>query len=166
VKKNLLNALVFQVGWFVCVLGGNFAALIYTAIALLFHHQFILIRPRQWYVLLAIAAGGCLLDILLVQTSIIHFENADVIGIPIWLMCLWLLFATTFQYCLGWLRRYLWLAVILAAVFGPMTYWLGANLADASIAAPLLTSLSIMAAGWALLFPTGIYFANPSRAQR
>ena len=165
-KKNLLNALIFQIGWFLCVLGGNVAALIYTPLALLFHHQFILTRPQQWYALLAIASGGCLLDISLVQTGIISFENADIAGIPIWLMCLWLLFATTFQYCLGWLRRYLWLAFLLAAVFGPMTYWLGANLADAIIAAPLFTSLAIMATGWALLFPTGIYFANPSRSQR
>lgn len=162
-KKNLLNAALFQVGWFLCIIGGNLAAMVYTAIALLFHRQFIFSHRRQWYVLLSIAAIGCLLDIALVHAGIISFENADVFGIPIWLICLWLLFATTFEYCLGWLKRYLWLAVVLAAILGPSSYWFGASLSDASIATPVLTSLMVMAGLWALFFPAGIYFANRSR---
>jgi len=80
-------------------------------------------------------------------------------GIPLWLVCLWLLFSTTFMHSLFWLRRCLWLAAPLAAVLGPASYWFGANLTGAELRTPLLTSLAIMAGGWALLFPAGIYLA-------
>lgn len=159
-KKNLLNALVFQIGWFLCVLGGNLVATIYTALALVFHHYFIFSRPRQWIVLFAVATIGCLVDIALVKGGIITFADADILGIPLWLVCLWILFATTFEHCLGWLRRHPWLAMVLAAVLGPSSYWFGAGLSGATISPPLETSLAIMAMAWALLFPAGIYFAN------
>lgn len=165
-KKILINALVFQIGWFVCVLGGNSAALIYTSLALLFHHWFILDRPRQWYAIISVASGGLLLDASLVAADIIVFEDADFVGLPIWLTCLWLLFATTFQYCLSWLQRYLWLAAVIAALFGPLTYWLGSQLTDASIASPLQNSIIVMAFAWALLFPTAIYLVNTVKFYR
>lgn len=165
-KKILLNALVFQIGWFVCVLGGNGAALIYTSLALLFHHWFILARPRQWYAVVSVASVGLLLDASLVAADIMVFHDADFIGLPLWLACLWLLFATTFQYCLSWLRGYLWIAAVVAALFGPLSYWLGSQLTEASIASPLQTSIAIMAVAWALFFPAGIYLVNTVRFYR
>lgn len=165
-KKNILNILVFQIGWLLCVIGGNLVAMIYTALALLFHHRFIVTQASEWRILLLIALGGLLLDSFMVAIGVMHFNVNDFAGLPIWLMCLWLLFATTFQHGLGWLRRYLWLATLAAALFGPMSYWLGANLTEASIATPVPTSLAIMAMAWALLFPAGIYLANQSRAPK
>jgi len=159
VKKTLINLALFQLGWLVCVLGGDMYALLFTLPALLLHQWLVLENRREWLLIGAIVLCGCLWDVAMVQFGVIRFADAMIIGIPLWLVCLWVLFATTFMHSLFWLRRFLWLAVPLAAVFGPASYWFGTNLTEAELSSPVTASLAIMAAGWALLFPCGIYYA-------
>ncbi|MDH5353701.1 MAG: DUF2878 domain-containing protein [Gammaproteobacteria bacterium] len=161
--KIILNLLVFQVGWLVCVLGGNIYALIYTSLAMAFHHGFVLVRTSEWSVVALVTATGCLWDAFMAFSGVIKYTNTDLIGLPIWLICLWLLFATTFHHSLRWLANHLWLAAVLAAVFGPFSYWAGSQLSSADISLPIINSLLIIAAGWSLLFPAGIYIAGKSR---
>ena len=92
--------------------------------------------------------------------DLLRYTDAGWPGIPAWLICLWILFATTFMHALSWLTRYLWLAFVSAAVLGPASYWLGSEMSDASLGTPILTSLIVMAAGWAILFPSGIYLTR------
>jgi len=159
-KKTLINLALFQLGWLVCVLGGNAYAVAFTLIALFLHRWLLVENPREWLLIAGIVLGGCLWDAALARSGVIRYGDDLVAGIPLWLVCLWVLFATTFMHSLLWLRRYLWLAAVLAAVLGPASYWFGSNLAEAELRAPLMASLAIMAAGWALLFPVGIYFAG------
>ena len=164
-KKTLINLALFQLGWMVCVLGGNVYAAVFTLLALLLHQWLILIDWREWKLIGIVVLGGCLWDIAMAQGGVIHYPDAMSVGIPFWLVCLWALFATTFMHSLVWLRRYLWLAVPLGGVFGPLSYWFGANLSDAELRAPVIGSLAIMAGGWALLFPWGIYYASNYRQE-
>lgn len=163
VKRIILNLAIFQVGWLVCVVGGNTYALIYTPLALTFHHWFVMERTSEWRIVALVVATGCLWDALMTSSGIINYSNADFIGLPIWLICLWLLFATTFHHSLRWLANHLWLAAIFAALFGPFSYWAGSQLSTADIGLPIISSLLIIAAGWGLLFPAGIYFTGKSR---
>jgi hypothetical protein len=160
VKKTLINLALFQLGWLVCVLGGNLFAVAFTLVALLLHQWLVLDNPREWVLIGVIMLAGCLWDAAMAHSGVIRYTDGFVLGIPLWLVCLWLLFATTFMHSLLWLRRYLWLAAALAAGLGPLSYWFGCNLTEAELRAPLPGSLAIMAVGWALLFPTGIYFAG------
>ena len=159
-RKALINIALFQVGWLVCVLGGNLYAVIFTLGALLLHQWLVLDDAREWKLIGLVIVCGCLWDAALTQAGVITYADALPGGIPLWLVCLWLLFATTFMHALFWMRNFLWLAVPLAAVFGPASYWVGASLSDAALSEPVLIPLAIMAAGWALLFPLGIYFAG------
>lgn len=158
-KKTLINLALFQLGWLVCVLGGSLYAIAFTLPALLLHRWLVLDNPREWKLIGVVVLAGCLWDAAMAYGGVIRYADGLVLGIPPWLVCLWLLFATTFMHSLLWLRRYLWLAAVLAAVLGPASYWLGSSLAAAELRAPLPVSLAIMAAGWALLFPGGIYLA-------
>lgn len=144
----------------VCVLGGNIPAMIYTAVALLIHGVFVVENDSEWWLIAAIAVVGSLWDRMMAFTGYLEFATGGWLGIPIWLICLWLLFATTFLHCLKWLSGKLWIAVPAAAVFGPASYWLGARLSDASLGQPLWISLSVMAVGWAILFPIGLHQAG------
>jgi hypothetical protein len=166
VRKTLINLALFQLGWLVCVLGGNVYAVGFTLLALLLHQWLILEQASEWKLIGIVVVCGCLWDMAMVQTGVIHYTDAILAGLPLWLVCLWLLFATTFMHSLSWLRRYLWLAVPLAGVFGPASYWFGANLTDAELRAPVIVSLAIMAAGWALLFPCGICYAAKLKEPR
>jgi len=163
-KKILLNLALFQIGWVVCVVGGNIYAVAFTLLALLLHSWLVLTGPFEWKLIAAVVLVGSLWDIGMAQTGVIEYADAVLFGIPIWLLCLWFLFATTFMHALFWMHRYLWMAALMAAVLGPASYWIGTNLADASLALPLWSSLGIMAAGWALLFPCGLYYAGRLKA--
>ena len=159
-KKMLLNISLFEIGWLVCVLGGNTYAIAYTLVALVLHYRLVMNNPLEWKLLAAVVAVGCLWDWTMVMVGVIHYGEAGSFGIPIWLVCLWLLFATTFMHCLLWLRRYLRLVPVVAAVLGPATYWAGTALTDAELAAPLYQSLGVMALGWAVLFPFAVIYAG------
>ena len=159
-NKVILNLLLFQIGWLVCVLGGDVHALGFTIFALLIHNWLIVTSPAEWKLITVAASIGCLWDMLMVAGGVIHYADALVLGIPLWLVCLWILFATTFMHSLLWLQRYLWLAVMFAALLGPLSYWFGSSLTAAELRLPVMTSLLIMAAGWGLLFPCGIYYAG------
>ena len=159
-KKILLNLALFQIGWLVCVIGGDLYAVAFTLVALLIHNWLVLSSRSEWKLIGIVVLVGCLWDMAMAKTGVISYADASLLGIPVWLMCLWLLFATTFMHGLFWMQRYLWLAVIFAALLGPASYWFGSTLAEASFGLPIAASLAIMAAGWAVLFPAGIYYAG------
>ena len=155
-KKTLINLGLFQLGWMVCVLGGNLYAVVYTLLALSLHYWLVLDDQREWRLIAAVVVVGCLWDIAMAQSGVIRYGGGWLAGIPPWLVCLWVLFATTFMHSLRWLRSFPWLAAVLAATLGPASYWFGANIADAELRTPLWGSLGFMAMGWALLFPLGL----------
>ena len=159
-KKTLLNLGIFQLGWFVCVLGGNLYALAYTGLALLLHHFYLVEKRAEWQLIFIILLGGSLWDLLMVQVGVIAYVDADILGLPLWLICLWALFATTFLHGLFWISRYLWLAMLFAAVFGPASYWAGSQLEQAYFQLPLMNAMALMAIGWALLFPAALMLAR------
>ena len=152
--------LMFQLGWAACVLGGNTLAIVYTVTALLIHHRYLMEEKNEWQLILSIAIFGVSWDSLLVFFGLINYSNTGWFSLPIWMICLWLLFATTFMHSLSWMARYLWLAAIGGAVFGPMSYWAGVELSAAYFGASVLTSMLVIAAGWLVLFPIGIYMAG------
>jgi len=159
-KHKVLNLVIFQAGWVVCVVGGDIYALAFTAVALLIHHFYVLHKTAEWQLIILVATVGCLWDMLMVFAGMVYYPDSVFLGIPLWLVCLWLLFATTFLHSLRWLNRYLWLALVFAAVLGPASYWSGSELSEASLGVPVLTSLAVMAVGWAALFPAGIYLTR------
>lgn len=159
-KKILLNLAIFQIGWMVCVVGGDLYAVAYTLLAVVIHQLFLVEHRSEWQLILIVIATGCLWDSLMAMSGVMIYEDATFIGIPLWLICLWILFAMTFMHALYWMRRYLWLAAVFAGVFGPLSYWLGDELSSAELGAPIVLSLAIMALGWAILFPAGMYLTS------
>lgn len=162
--KLFLNIILFQIGWLVCVLGGNCYAMMYTAFALLLHHLFVLKSNAEWRLIIGAALLGCAWDALITYAGISTYTHSDALGLPIWLMCLWLLFASTLSHSLAWLHSRLRLASLLAAIFGPASYWAGARLDKVQLIEPTWLTLSIMALGWAILLPS--IFKYIGRANR
>jgi hypothetical protein len=159
-KTKILNLAIFQAGWIVCVVGGDLYAIVYTAIALLIHHWYVLEKNSEWQLIAIVTVVGSLWDILMALSGMLYYADSGFLGIPIWLICLWALFATTFMHSLSWFSRYLWIAAVFAAVMGPASYWFGSELSDAYFGTPILISLVVMAVGWSILFPAGIYLTR------
>lgn len=156
--SNLTNFVAFQLGWFACVLGGaNGQPWLGAGIGLLIvlmHLKWFAASSNEWILVAAAAVAGILWDSLLASLGIVDYASGQLAAwaAPVWIVVMWMVFATTLNLSLGWLQgRYL-LAAALGAIAGPLAYMAGAALGAASFPDPL-TAMSLLAVGWALFTP-------------
>jgi len=151
----LVNVAGFQLGWFACVLGAAhgmpwLGPLV--AVPILAWHVASAARPGRAALLLAAAAlAGFGLDTLLIRAERIAFAQGMLVEgfAPYWMVCLWALFASTFNVSLRWLRAKPVLAAAFGALGGPLAYGVGARLGAATLLEPV----------WAGLFLVGLVYA-------
>ena len=161
----LANFILFQIGWFACVLGGaNDRPWLGTgiAVAIVAWHVGRAARPRDEMILALIAAGiGAVADSALIATDWVRYASGTVVPgtAPVWLVAMWMLFATTLNVSLRWLRRYALAAIALGAAGGPLAYWGGARLGAMEFLAPVAATAAL-ALGWAVLTPLLIRLAR------
>lgn len=152
------NFAAFQIGWFACVLGAAHGlpwAGTGIAIAIVAWHVARSARPRAELLLVLIAAAiGALWDSALVALGWIRFPSGALIegAAPHWIVAMWMLFATTLNLSLAWLKRRTALAVLFGALGGPLAYLGGAKLGAVTLVAqgPALVALAL---GWAVITP-------------
>lgn len=162
---KLINFVLFQTGWFACVLSSAagrpwLGAL--TALAILAWHIVRAQRPSQEVFLILIAMlVGTLWDSVLVWQSWLQYPAGNLLPnmAPYWIVVMWALFASTLNLSLRWLKQHLLLAIVLGAVAGPLAYYAGARLGAVDFVHPLnaIVALSI---GWAVLTPLLILISN------
>ncbi|MDH4173851.1 MAG: DUF2878 domain-containing protein [Betaproteobacteria bacterium] len=154
----VLNFVLFQMGWFACVLGaahGLAWAGALTALAIVAWH---VVRAGDWQrelLLVACAVAlGIVFESLLVQSGWVRFGAGVVIegAATYWMVALWALFATTLNVSLRGLRAHGWLAALLGAIGGPLAYYAGARLGALELVATG-AGLAAIGAGWAVLTP-------------
>jgi hypothetical protein len=154
----ILNAMLFQVGWFACVLGAAnelpwAGALV--AMAIIAWHVVRAREPQRELTLVAAAVAiGAAFETVLVQTGWVRFDSGVLVeGVATyWMVVLWALFATTLNVSLRSLRARPWLSAPLGAVGGPAAYYAGAQLGALEFAA-LGAGLGMIGVGWALIAP-------------
>lgn len=157
-----LNAVIFQLGWFCCVLSGSALALLYVCFALLLHFAFVAQKHQRFselLVIVAVAAVGWCSDFLLIESGVVLLPDAGW-GPPLWLLALWVLFASTLRHCMLWLNKSYLLTAVLGAVCGPLNYFAGAELAGGAIAQPHLLSTVLLMLTWLAVLPLLVLLAN------
>lgn len=147
-----INIIAFQIAWATAVLLGDIYALAVTCIYLIIHQVFLLKGSREWILIVVIVLLGTLVDTLFTAMGILDFGKTLIV-IPLWLICLWVMFATTLCHSLRWFKNNLLLAAGFAAVAGPFSYFAGARLNDVELGQPLWCSLLILSLWWACVFP-------------
>ncbi len=163
--RVVINFVVFQAGWFACVLGaahGLAWAGTLAASAIVAAHVVFSVRPRAELKLVAIALLiGTVWDSALVMLGWLNYPAGFVIeGIaPHWILALWALFAITLNYSLAWLKSRLVVAALLGAVAGPMAYRGAAALGAVQFAEPLPAALAL-SLGWAVFTPLLVWLAR------
>jgi hypothetical protein len=161
----ILNVVLFQAGWFACVLGaahGQPWAGTALAAAIVAWHALRAVKPVQELKLIGIVVLlGAVWDSVLVMAGWIAYPAGTVIdgAAPHWILALWALFATTLNISMRWLRQRVLLAVILGAIGGPLSYWAAAGLGAATFAEPVPIVIAL-ALGWALIMPALVAFAQ------
>jgi Protein of unknown function (DUF2878) len=152
------NAVLFQCGWFACVLGAANGApwigLAAVGAVAAWHLARASERGPELSLLLLTLLVGMLFETLLAQTGWVRFEAGVVIAgaAPAWMAALWANFATTLNVSLRPLRDRLGLAALLGAVGAPLAYYSGSRLGALEMTAAV-PALVAVGAGWLLLSP-------------
>jgi hypothetical protein len=150
--KNLINAGLFQLGWFACVLGGNSLWLLLAGGALLAHLLWVSRSLAQVRLIAVVCVLGSTVDSLLLNAGVFAFKQPGVL-IPFWLVLLWALLAITLNHCLAWTAKPLWRAILLGAIGGPLSYYAGQRLGAVQFPLGLWPTLLGLSLLWAGLFP-------------
>jgi hypothetical protein len=155
---RLINFLMFQVGWFACVLGGAhqlpWVGTLLVGIIIVLHLTRAY-RPRSemFLILLAIVIGS-VWDSFLVWRGWLEYPSGTLVPdtAPHWILAMWGVFATTLNVSMRWLKQRWLLAILSGAIAGPLAYYAGARLGGVVFAdqAAALIALSL---GWAVLMP-------------
>ncbi len=174
----IANGILYELMWLAAVLAEQQYVVMLTLAFLLLH--FLLVFPARLRayspaltavgVTKAVFAEGLLVGLIALvgymvdsgwfATGILQSPSAYPIA-PVWLFCLWLAFATTFNSALIVLQQRWLVAALIGAVAGPLTYLSGAALnSSVHIGVSHLFFIVVMGAVWFVLFPTLLWFAN------
>ncbi len=175
--SKVANVAAFQLTWWVSVLGAadskRWIGPALAACILLLHVLMVVDRLAMMKVIGLVGGVGYLVDSVLGLAGVLEFHGGNFGGrllAPLWLLGLWLVFATTLGSSLSWLSLRPRLAAVLGAVFGPVSYYAGFKLGAFHLGAPHVRSLFIIAVVWSLLLPLAFradhYFASAGAAFR
>ncbi len=161
-----LNFLIYQLGWFACVLGAAYQwPWLGVAIAMLLvciHLMLTTDRPKQARLLFAALCVGVFVDTLLLILGVYRFPSGSIVDWlpPVWMSVLWVQFATTFRYCLSWMSGRYALCSIAALVGAPLAFVGGERLGAVILFSPRITNLLILAAVWAFAVPMLMFISD------
>jgi hypothetical protein len=145
-----INVGINQAIWFLCVLGGNGGALF--ALPLLVLNIFLSRHKRADLQLIGLLLFiGALIDGTLQAIGFFSFISAG-FPIPLWLAVIWVALAALPHHSLAWMKNRILLSALFGALGGPLAYWAGVRLGAAAFHWPLLSSLSLFAVVWAILW--------------
>ena len=168
--RKILNFVLFQAGWFACVLGGAHgmpvaAVAAAGAVIGVSLRWFSVDRMSDVRLFLAVALIGFCVD-----TMHLRFGGFALIGdprfphlCPLWLVALWAMFGTTLRGSLSWLAGRYGLAALLGAVAGPLSYLGGAKLGAVTLHPNRAFSIAALAVGWAVVMPLLVWLAHGVR---
>ncbi len=154
----LLNVLVFQIAWLMSVIGGAqqmpWLGPIAALIALAMHLNAARKPFEEVLLVLSCALIGATFDSILVAAGWVTY-NAGLFSsyfAPYWIITLWMLFATTLNVSMRWLRGKPRLAALLGFYGGPASYIAGEALGGI-VFNNQFAALAALALGWAIMMP-------------
>ncbi len=156
--RVVINVVLFQAGWLGCVLfaasGRPWLAVLAVMPSVVVHLAGAGRRGAELALIAAAVTLGVVFDSLLAASGwLVYASPLPALALaPAWIIALWACFATTFNVSLRWLRDRPWLAALLGAAGGPLSYHGGAALGGVALVETLPASL-VLAAGWALAMP-------------
>jgi len=165
VNRTLINFIVFQVGWFACVLsaanGLPWLGLLVVCLVVAQHIRSADQPYHEAQLLVLAVVLGLVFDSLLVSSGWVRYPSGMLVpGVaPYWILAMWALFSTTLNLSMGWLKNSLVLASVMGAIFGPLSYVAGQRL-GAIVLVDFVSSMVMLAIIWALVMPILVFAAS------
>lgn len=158
-KSLITNFLLFQIGWFACVLGGAYDQVIIgsmIAIAVIAYHLYQANdTAREIRLLILALIIGLVFESIFTFQGLARYSHGQVFDFiaPLWMILMWPLFATTLNLSMRWLKGLTPLLIaMVGAIFAPLAYYAGNRLGAVEYDHFNL-SMIIIATAWALLLP-------------
>jgi len=161
----LVNILGFKIGWLSSVLGAA-AQMPWLGPVMLLVVLAVHLRQAERPDLeigLVVACGviGAWFDSILAATGWVSYPSGQIDPhvAPYWIIAMWMLFATTLNRSMSWLKGRLVLAAVMGAVAGPMSYYAGNRLGGIVFESPLAATIAL-SIGWAAIMPVVVVLAE------
>ena len=157
---KILSFILFQIAWFAAVLGGahhlDFVGSCPALVLFAFH---IASNHRRWFsscvIVFAIVLLGIVIEFLLLKSGAITYRGSTASASfpPLWILALWLAFATLPDGALSWLSGRTGLQVLFGALGGPLSYIAGEKLGAAELHTSFTYAMTVFAIAWAIATP-------------
>lgn len=163
VLRSTLDFVLFQAAWFACVWGGAIddsrPGLAAVGLFLIVHLLVVTPKASRCTELVSItlfASLGVALEAIGVTwgTLCFHESAPRLLGLPIWMWCLWWLFPPLLDSTLEWMRGRAWIGVAFGAVGGPLAYLAGESLGALRLGSDRMWALLGIGVIWAVYTPT------------
>jgi Protein of unknown function (DUF2878) len=152
----ILNFILSQLGWFIGVLG---AAYHWPWLALLM--ILVIVGSQLWFatalmpavtLILLTTAAGAVLDQVMLNHHLLQYQSHgwSTSVVPVWILALWMLFATTLNVSLRWLRNRPVITALFGAIGGPMAYLAASKLGAVFIVQTPLSYI-VLSVAWACM---------------
>jgi hypothetical protein len=172
-SSRLLNYLLYEAGWFACILGAAWGhpwrGTMLGVIPLVAHVALVRRRREAVALILWTALIGLVVDTAQIGLGTLHFTSgtlADLVGRgaawlpPPWLTLVWAQFAMTFHFGLSWLKRRPGRAALFGLIGGPLAFLCGRRLGVVTLHPDLWPSLLSLAATWGVAMPAALALAT------
>jgi hypothetical protein len=164
--SKLVNFVLYQVGWFACVLGMAWERPwlgMLGALALVGIHVCLTQHPASELKLISVAGTlGLVLDSFQLWLGVFSFTSGQLTAwlAPPCVVVMWIQFATILPYCLSWLSRRYVLSSLLGFTGGPLAFFGGARLGAVTFLPPQLPHYLMLGLLWGLAFPFLVWSAD------
>jgi hypothetical protein len=163
---NLVNFLLYQLGWFACVLGvasGLQWLGIGLALGLVAVHLWLAKDRVIQFRLMGIAfLLGLFVDTVLLRTGVFFYPSGQPVAWlpPPCMPVLWLQFATIFRYCLHWLKGRFLLSGLFGLIGAPLAFLAGESFGAIEFPPPSWLHIGILGVVWSLCVPFLVCLAD------
>ena len=154
----LINVAAFKLGWLSSVFGGAqqlpwLGPLVVSIVVAL--HLARAERPRsELMLILSCGLIGAVFDSVLVAANWVTFPSgmfSDMMA-PYWIVTMWMLFGTTINMSMRWMRGRPFLASAFGLVGGPLAYVAGHKIGGIQFV-DQAAAIAMLAVGWAVIMP-------------
>ncbi len=150
---RVLNYAGFNTGWLATVWGaGNGFPWLGPVFAMVYVPLHLYLCPNrwgEWRLLVRLAILGTLLETGFRLSGLVVYHgvlDGNPVA-PLYIVTLWLMYASTLNYSMGWMRRSVGLAVVAGLVFGPLSYLAAVKLGAVTLPHGMI-SFVLLALAW------------------
>ena len=165
--RYLLMTILFQCGWFACVLSGARRHLLLPIAA-----ATVVIALNLWLLRGRLADGirlvvyvtlvGLIVESINLTTGVFTLTHPTRYAwlCPAWLLLLWPMFATMLRGPLTWLSGRYGLSVLLGAIFAVPNYFVGERLGAVTLNSHLFYTVTVLVLVWAIAMPVMVWLSR------